>query len=451
MPANLTRRELLAWMAAGTGVAAAGATAITAGGGSSGAPSTAAPRGTETRPPGTGDAADRPDPTTGAAAAPPPAATGAVADVNQRMLVVIEMPGGNDGMSTAVPYGMPGYYDLRTQTAIAAGDVLRIDDEIGLHPNLATLHQRGVALVQGVGSTRPDGSHFEMMNRWWAGDAFDASRYETGWVGRLADVIGDPAAAAAAVSIGSGSHPILRSSKVSTLSLPGGDAAGYLAGASPDDVMATALQRGMRELAAGGGSTAYLDRIRGTLASTIDFADHLVGLDDEYGDGDGPYPGGELSEHLAFTRRLLSLESGIRIVHVSMSGDFDTHENHVGRHPELMSELDGAVSAFLDDLASHGLAERVLVMTTSEFGRTAAENGSAGLDHGTASTHLLLGPVNGGRYGEHPSLTELDDNNDVVATMELEQYLGSVVEGWFGVPAGDVFASSPEVISGLFA
>jgi uncharacterized protein (DUF1501 family) len=447
MAANLTRRELLAWMAAGTGVAAAGATAITSRGGSSSPPSTAAPEASDGAPP---------TPTDGSAPAAPPAApTGgpvsAIADVNQRLLVVIEMPGGNDGLSTAVPYGMAGYYDLRSQTAIAAEDALRIDDEIGLHPNLVNIHRRGVTLVHGIGSSRPDGSHFEMMSRWWAGDAIDASRYDTGWIGRLADVIGDPAAPATAISIGSGSHPIIRARKASTLALPSADAAGYLAGAAPDDVVAAAFQRGARELAAVGESgEPYLDRIRQTIATSIAFADHLVELD-EGDDGDSGYPSGELAERLAFTRRLLGLESGIRIVHVSMSGDFDTHENHNGRHPELMSELDAAVSAFLDDIAAHGLAERTLVMTTSEFGRTAAENGSAGLDHGTASTHLLLGPVNAGRYGEHPSLSDRDDNDDLIATMELEQYLGTVVEGWFGVPAGDVFDSSPEVLSGLFA
>ncbi len=133
-------------------------------------------------------------------------------------------------------------------------------------------------------------------------------------------------------------------------------------------------------------------------------------------------------------------------MHVSMSGDFDTHEGHAWRHPELMRELDTNLAAFHDDLDQRGIGDSVMVMTTSEFGRTLSENASGGLDHGTASTVLLSGPGTGDqlgwRHGALPSLTDLDDNNDVKATVPLEEYLGGVVEGWLGVPATEVFAAS---------
>ncbi len=366
------------------------------------------------------------------------------ADPATRVLVVIEMPGGNDGLSTVVPYGLPGYYDLRSSTAIAAGDVLRIDEQVGLHPNLKRISELHPAVIQGVGTSKPDGSHFEMMRRWWAGDPETADRADTGWIGRLADVIGDPAASAAAVSIGSGSHPILRSEKVATLALPSAEAARAVADRSSDDAGLRAFQRGLKALTSG-TRQGPLEHVRSTMAAAVGFAETLQSV----GERPGTYPDGELGTALGFARQLIGLDAGVRVVHVPMGGDFDTHENHSGRHPALMAALDAAVGAFVDDLTANGQADRVLIMTTSEFGRTAAENGSAGLDHGTASAHLLLGPVTAGRHGQHPSLTERDANNDLIATMNLDQYLGSVVEEWFGVPAAEVFANRPAAIGGL--
>src|SRR4029453_15545634 len=122
-----------------------------------------------------------------------------------RRLVVIELDGGNDGLSTLVPYGLGAYRDMRTATAIDAADVLAIDDEVGWSSHLARTAKRGIAAVQGVGARRPDGSHFEMMRRWWRGDPDGSGRYDTGFLGRLADAVGAPEAPAVAVSIGSAS------------------------------------------------------------------------------------------------------------------------------------------------------------------------------------------------------------------------------------------------------
>jgi len=357
-----------------------------------------------------------------------------------RMLVVLEMPGGNDGLSLGVPYGRGSYYDRRNQTAIAQEDVLRIDDEVGLHPNLERLHARGVSLVEGVGSTTPDGSHFEMQARWWAGTS-TAGPTTTGWVGRLADLLKSDSDASAipatAVSVGSGAHPIVRSATGSTLSMPSADAVWALAGAAPDDAFRSTYQRTLRAYAAGTSAHAA------TMGATIDFAQAVVALDDGSEPEDIGYEGWGLGSSLQFAALVLAGGTGVKVVHVSMSGDFDTHEGHGWRHPELMRELDVNLAAFHDDLDRRGIGDDVMVMTTSEFGRTLNENASGGLDHGTASTAMLSGPDTGEslgwRHGELPSMTDLDDNDDVKATVPLEGYLGGVVEGWLGVPATEVF------------
>lgn len=433
--AGMTRRELLAWMTAGTAGAVAGVSWL-GGDGSApdvragGAPGTSAPSGPRsTMPTATarsqGTRMDDPG--------------RAIAPANDRFLVVVEMPGGNDGLSMVVPYGEGAYYDARPSVAIPQGDVLALDDRYGLHPALTRVAERGVAAVVGVGAAEPDGSHFEMMQRWWRGDPAPAVD-GLGWVGRLADVIDDGSAVAAALSVGTGSHPILRAEWASTLAIPGANAAWYLAGG--ENPIEAAFQGGVRAIGAAGGE-GYFGRIATTAGRTVSMAERLVGFDDEEETG---YPDSQLGRSLLFARRLFQLDGGPRVVHVIMDGNFDTHEGHGWQHEENMNAFDAAVGAFWDDLDETGMADRVVLMTTSEFGRTMHENGSAGLDHGSASAMLVMGPVAPGIVGEHPSLTALDVNDDLIATASFDGYLGGVVEGWLEVPANEVFPGVGEVM-----
>lgn len=426
MSSHLSRRELLAWLAAGTGAAATGANVFA---GQNRGPLTG-------RLPGA--AANSSVATTVAtspAEAPSMTRPPAGSAEGDRLLIVVEMPGGNDGLSMAVPHANGAYYDLRSRTAIAPESVLDIDGSIGLHPNLPSLHRRGVTLVEGVGSMQPDGSHFEMQQRWWSGSSIAASG-TTGWIGRLADVIGadEDDRSAIALSVGSGAHPIMASATGTTVSMPSADALWAVAGAESDDVMRSAYQRALRAFGDGDGLFAP------TLRNGIAFADRMVeqGIEDDDAAELG-YEEWGLGRSLQFAAAVLGSGIGVRIVHVQTTGDFDTHDGHAWKYPELMSELDSNLGAFHADLESRGLADRVLVMTTSEFGRTATENGSEGLDHGTASTMLLSGPGTSGRLGEPPSLVDRDENNDLKATVPFEAYLGGVVEGWLGVPASEIF------------
>jgi uncharacterized protein (DUF1501 family) len=146
---------------------------------------------------------------------------------------------------------------------------------------------------------------------------------------------------------------------------------------------------------------------------------------------------------------LVGEDNGVRIVHVPAGGDFDTHEAHLDRHHALLDDLDAGLDAFLADLHRRGIDDRVLVMTTSEFGRRARDNGSDGLDHGAASTMLLAGAVSSGLFGEAPSLTRLDEDDNLVATAGLDSYFGTIAERWLGVPASELFTPAPELIHGL--
>lgn len=436
MPAPMSRRELIAWLAAATGATATGVAVF----GDGRQPSSAAsqrPVGSSGRQPmeAGSDSEDVRAPTAGASSDGPP------------LLVVIEMPGGNDGLSTVVPYGLGQYYDLRSQTAIAAGDVLTLDDEIGLHPALTRLHERGVTVVEGIGSFEPDGSHFEMLARWWAGASTRSSMSavaETGWLGRVADLLDDGSTPATVISIGTGAHPIVRSRAAGTVSLRGASDIDAVVGADSEDEYRSTFQAALRQLgeqAEGASGTDMLSALRGSIAETLTFAERLGGQPEQ---AESSYPSSGLGESLQFASSVFAADAGIRVVHVSMDGDFDTHEGHSWKHPNLMADLDESLAAFDDDLRRRGLSNRVLTMTTSEFGRTARENDSGGLDHGTASTALLIGPKSGSRLGAAPSLGRFDDNDDLVATVAFESYLGGVVEGWLGIPASEVFGTGTE-------
>ena len=379
--------------------------------------------------------------------APTPKGTPTAAAREKRRLVIIEMSGGNDGLSTLVPYGMTGYHEARSHTAIDPKDVLSLNDQVGLHKNLKQLQTRGLAVVQGIGTPNPDGSHFAMMDRWWKGDMRGNANYPTGFLGRLADVIGDPTARAVALSIGSGSHPALMSRKAPTLSIPRADIAAALVGAKPDDVARYAFQQALAEMAAETASdTAGLTMARRSNRDAVRFATTLNDLPEDKADS---YPGGNLSDGLRLAARLLAADPAIRIVHVPMNADFDTHTDNNGRHPELMSNLSTSLDAFLADLERRGIADQVLVATTSEFGRTVRDNNSNGLDHGTASCALLLGPVIAGLHGEHPSLTKLDDDNQLIATLGFDQYYATLAETWLGIPSSEVLPSGAKPIDGL--
>lgn len=365
-----------------------------------------------------------------------------------RRLVVVELDGGNDGMSTLVPHGMTGYKDLRSRTLIADEDLVEFggDKAVALHKNLKGLKDKGLAVVQGVGTAQPDGSHFEMMERWWRGDVSGTAGLTTGFLGRLCDQLADPSARVTGLSFGSGNHPAMQAAKASTLSIPGAGAAGYLAGANVDDKRARAFQDAFAQMAAAARPDA-VGQARRSMRDAVGVAQMLAGLNQE--EKEREYPGSNLGQSLKLTARLLAADPLVRVVHLPMGVDFDTHQDHPGRHAGNMAELNDALVAFLADLDARGLGDQVLVATTSEFGRTARDNGSNGLDHGTASVALLAGPVNAGLYGQHPSLTDLDEDDQLVATVGFDQYYATLAERWFGIPAGEVLPGKPTPLDGI--
>ena len=161
------------------------------------------------------------------------------------------------------------------------------------------------------------------------------------------------------------------------------------------------------------------------------------------------YPGNDLGYQMKLAAQMCRQDNGIRVIHIPVYADFDTHDQHRTRHAEVLTFIDQAVDAFMAEMVATGHADEVLVAMTSEFGRRVQDNESDGLDHGAGSNLLLLGPVNPGFYGETPDLTALDRDDNIIASLHMNDYYATLAEDWFGVPKADVISGGTP-IGGLF-
>ncbi|MGD0473423.1 MAG: DUF1501 domain-containing protein [Candidatus Velthaea sp.] len=369
-----------------------------------------------------------------------PALPDASAGAADRVLVVVNLQGGNDGLNTVVPYAQPAYYRYRPTLGVAPNDVLRIDAAIGLNPALAplkALYDRGlVAIVQGAGYPNPDHSHFRSTEIWQT--AVPDSYAATGWLGRYLDTAGVPEQNLFnAVALA----PVLPEALIArSVDVPAIDSLrGY--------GLASDRNRSQRAAFAGVASDTRLPFTSPFLASVAQIEDQA-----ERGAAELPklvggytttaqYPATPLGRSLALAAQIIGSQLGTRVLYVQ-HGSFDTHVSQKVTQDRLLRELADGLSAFYNDLAAHGNDRRTLTMTFSEFGRRVAENANRGTDHGEAAPMFLIGgSVRGGVYGAHPSLDRLD-NGDAVFTVDFRSVYTTVVEKWFGRPATSVISGS---------
>ncbi len=356
-----------------------------------------------------------------------------------RVLVLLELAGGNDALNMVVPND-PAYHSLRPTLGVT--DPIALDGEIGLSPKLVTLGQEyragRLAIVEGIGVPNPNLSHFASLQRWWTADP--DLRASTGWMGRYLDrAVGtdDPIAG---VAIGPGPSPVLSGAVSFATAIS--DAAG-LQPARLDPDVRDALLQSWSQLVPAKPSAGLLGQMQRAIGESLDARtriSHDLGAPPDPGaaldpgvEADNP-----LADALDLAARLAASKDHPRVIHVHVDGDFDTHADEAARHPALMADLDAALQRFLQTLEHLQASDRVVLATSSEFGRRAAENGS-GTDHGAAAAHFVLGvPVRGGRHGEPPSLTKLDPDGNLVMTVDYRDYDATLLQ-WLD-PAADTEA-----------
>ncbi len=369
--------------------------------------------------------------------------------VDGRVLVVVDLVGGNDGLSTVIPAGDPAYFDARPSLAVPPEEVLWLDDDVGLHPSLARLHERGIITVEGLGPIDGNLSHFAMVERWQRGDVGGTEPARSGFLGRLTDAL-DDGRPLVGVALGT-TTPHLLNNKAGTMTLNRVDDLWFLE--PSDGGERWAYRKGIEQFSATGALEAEIADGYGQLA---ELAGKLAAagerLEESGSEPDYEDPmlseGGHLGQLLHLAGDLIAADTGTRIFYTGF-GDFDTHDNHQWRQSDNLARLDAAVDGFLRRAEEGGYGDRVAVATISEFGRRVGEN-DGGLDHGTSSVALVARP--GGedrRLGDRPSLTDLDDNDNLKVPIGFDRYLASLAQEWLGVEAASVLPGSPEPL-GLF-
>jgi len=347
------------------------------------------------------------------------------------VLVVLTLYGGNDGLNTVIPYTDSAYHGTRPELAYAPGEVLHLDDKLGLNPAMkgfATLWQsKQLAIVRGVGYPKPDHSHFRSMDIWQT--ASPAAPVKTGWIGRWLDATGDDPVRA--VNLGSVLPPLAVGAKTTAAALNVGKA-------TPLPAQVTAALAGLGKDDPSDGATDAMVcaafRAERKVAATFDKV-----LSGRQAAGSGS---DDLTAQLDVVAKCVKAGVPTKVYAVSLDG-FDTHAGEKATQQALLGDLDSALSGFLADMAKDARGRGVTVLVYSEFGRRVTANASQGTDHGTAGPVFLAGvPVKGGFYGDQPSLTDLD-NGDLKSNVDFRAVYGELVHKVLGGDPHQVLDSVP--------
>jgi uncharacterized protein (DUF1501 family) len=371
-----------------------------------------------------------------AAAAPTAEKPGA----RDTILVVIQLTGGNDGLNTVIPFADAEYAKLRPTLKQPKTEIKKLNDQVGLHPAMdglaGLLQDHALCVVQGVGYPNPSQSHFRSMDIWQAGST--AETLSEGWIGRALKSIPAPAFHLADRNEGSPLALLGAPVRVPSLASLEDYQLRTVAASSGDSRQQHQFMEGAVRPSV--SQPGLLDFVKRTAVSTYDSSRRLQEIGKKY-QPKSPYPNTALANRLKLAAQLIDADLGARIFYVSIDG-FDTHANQMGTHAQLLRELSDAMTAFYKDLAARGHKDRLLMMTFSEFGRRAQENGSRGTDHGSAAPVFLVGgKVKAGVVGAHPSLTQLDMGNLRHHT-DFRQVYAAVLERWLGVSSKEVLGET---------
>ena len=375
-------------------------------------------------------------------------ATGADATI----FVILQMAGGNDGINTVVPHANDHYYKARPRIAIKANDVLKINDQVGLHPSLTgfkELYDAGqLSIIQGVGYPNPNRSHFRSTEIWQT--ASDSERFEKyGWLGKYFDNTCAGCDPTVAVNVGRQMPQAFNAKNPKGVAVDNPQNYRFMSTNGDDSKMVESSYRDMneQEMDAGhaensGGSIGAINgpgaHVKG---SALDFLERTA-LDAQMSsdqiraisaraENKAAYPASQLGNSLKLVAKLIGGGLPTRIFYVSQGG-YDTHTNQVPTQARLLKDLGDSVKSFCDDMKAQGNMQRVLVMTFSEFGRRVSDNANNGTDHGAAAPMFMIGDkVKAGLLGQYPSLAPADlYQGDVKYNVDFRCVYAAVLENW---------------------
>ncbi|MBO9152494.1 DUF1501 domain-containing protein [Chitinophaga sp. GCM10012297] len=344
-----------------------------------------------------------------------------------KVLVVVQLSGGNDGLNTIIPYRNDIYYKLRPQLGIKREAALSLNDELGIHPALKSLKglydDGSLGVLNSVGYPNPDRSHFRSMDIWQS--ASDSRDYwGTGWLGRYLDA-----------QCKGCDKPTQALEIDDTLSLAlKGEAVKGLALTDPQRLFGASNDRYFKELLAKkqhDDEHHNVDYLYKTMAETISSASYIQQQFKTFKSKE-QYPTTELGRNMKTIAELIMTDINTSVYYVS-HGSFDTHVGQQNQQQRLFEQLSDALGAFTTDLKKNHRFEDVLVMTFSEFGRRVGQNASGGTDHGTANNMFLIGGglQQKGILNEGPDLVNLQEG-DLQYKVDFKNVYATLLKKWLG-------------------
>jgi uncharacterized protein (DUF1501 family) len=354
-----------------------------------------------------------------------------------KVVVVIQFNGGNDGLNTVIPITNDIYYKERNSIGIKKADALQLNTDVGLHPSLTALKglydDGNLAILNSVGYPNPDRSHFRSMDIWQSASA--SNEYlSTGWLGRYLD--------AQCKSCTKPTYALELDDTLS-LALKGNDTNG-LAFKDPRRLYSTSNEKFYKDINdAHKEEHSPVDYLYKTMSETLSSADYIF-QQSKLHPSSQTYPASQLGKDLKTIASLILSDINTKVYYVSL-GSFDTHAGQLNQQKRLFDEFNAAVKAFTEDMKSNKRFDDVLMMTFSEFGRRVAQNASNGTDHGTANNMFFMGGAlkQKGLLNDMPNLADLAEG-DLKYKVDFRNVYATVINKWLGVEDKLILGSSFE-------
>ena len=365
------------------------------------------------------------------------------------VLVVLQLTGGNDYMNTVIPHADPLYRDNRPVVGVADDRIVKLNDRIGLHPEVAPLQRfwdtGDLAIIHGVGYANSPRSHFRSMDIW---HTCEPDKLGTeGWLGRATrDIDPNKDNVVTAVSFGPSLPRALALPGVPVACVDDLDNFGMLTSIQEDAQRSKIIDRFTRLYSPTIGSGFVMDYLGQTGLDSLKAADILNVAPGRYSSS-VEYPDTPIARKLKGISQVHQANLGARVLYCD-HGSFDSHSNQVGMHDGLWRDVSAAVGSFFDDLRENDASDNVILMMFSEFGRRVHDNGS-GTDHGAAGVVFMMGDrIKGGEYGEYPSSRpEHLEQGDLVPNTDFRGVYSAILEDWMGLDANPIVGGVFEKVS----
>ena len=358
----------------------------------------------------------------------------------EKSLIVIQLSGGNDYLNTIIPYSEGKYYDYRSTVHIPQNKVIPIDDHYGFNPSMGpvkSLWDEGkVAIINGIGYQNPNRSHFRSMDIWHTAEPDSIGK--EGWLGRaIRDIDPQGENVLTGINFGRGLPRALACPGVSVASVGDLDTYGLFPDVQDEERRMFTLEAFSKMYGGAAGRDPVMELLGQTGQDALQGADILRAAPAMYSSS-VEYAPDSLAQNVKSISQVFHANVGARVLY-TQHGPFDTHAGELISHAKLWDEVAGSVGCLMDDLKEHGTENDASILIFSEFGRRIQDNGS-GSDHGSGGVAFMIGgAVNGGTYGEYPSLAEAEQiEGDLRSNNDFRSVYTGILEDWLGLDAAPI-------------